>query len=188
MTSSALRSCLALAIAGAVGCSADSGGTSGPGGAGGVGGSGGAGGSAASGGAGGAGGGSGASGASGTGGVGGAGGYGGDEQCATAPTKQECLNCCANTHPEGGPALIAVTSACVCTPAQCGAQCEQTLCADPIVQPAQGDPCSTCFQQTLDPGNSQGCADEIVANCQAMPDCWAPYQCAEDRGCNTKPD
>jgi len=177
-----------LAFAGLAACSDDDDGGGGPGGAGGAGATGGAAGAGGSAGTSGAAGSSGGVGGSTAGAAGADAGFGGDEQCANAPTKQACINCCGNTHPEGAPALLEVTAACICQPAHCATQCAQSLCANPVVQPTPGDACDTCFQQNLDPGNAQGCATEIVTNCQANPDCWAPYKCVEDRGCEAKPD
>jgi hypothetical protein len=183
-----------LALASVAGCSSDDDGGAGAGaaaGSGGSGGSGASGGTGATAGAAGEAGGSSGTGGSGTGGSGGIGGgdggFGSDEQCADAPTQETCHNCCINTHLESRPALLRITADCVCTTAQCGTQCEATLCADPIVQPTPGDACDTCFQSALDPNNANGCAEQIVTACAADTDCNAPFACAEQRGCESKP-
>ncbi len=170
-----------------LGCSSSSGGGGGQS-TGGATGSGGNAGSTSTGGAGGSGGAAGASGSGGTAGGGTGGGFGTDEQCALAPKKQQCINCCDNTHPEGKTALVDITAACICKPAYCQSVCAQSLCATPAVPATSGDACDTCFQQNIDPGNSQGCASEIVSGCQANSDCWAPYQCIDNRGCDSKPE
>jgi len=189
-----------LGLALAAGCGSDESSPgnpagSGPGGSGGVGASGGAGGTGGTMDAGagtggttaGTGGMGGTEGTAGSGGAGGSSGFGSDEQCATAPTRETCNNCCINTHPEGGPALVRLTTECVCKPEHCQSDCADTQCADSPVQAPDGSPCSICIFAAIDPANAEGCVEEVVLACQADVECSAPTTCMQVRGCEGKP-
>jgi hypothetical protein len=180
---------LALGLAAWSGCSSEEGGErrppGGSGGSGGDGGSGGSGATAGSDATGGATGGTNPTGGTGGMATGGSAGFG-DEVCATAPFREQCIYCCDNAHLDARAALATITAECVCQSTQCQSQCATSVCADPPTEP-QGEPCTTCFTNSLDANNAQGCATPIVEACQADSVCAAPFTCVDQRGCEAKP-
>lgn len=102
-------------------------------------------------------------------------------QCAGESTFDACLTCCSNAHPDGSDTFYGSYIDCLCQPANCGLDCDVSLC-DPIAPTQPDAACDACIQAQ---GNS--CQAAVSAACSADPDCIAFDSCVGDSQCATKP-
>jgi hypothetical protein len=115
----------------------------------------------------------------GSGGLAGAGGSGGsaggtsDAQCH-AMTAPKCRQCCGDGHSEGHQAYDTAYTACVCQAANCGSQCQQSVCATPA-NPGPTPSCNSCLGDVT--GATGACAPATVQAACTDPSCAAYITC-----------
>ncbi len=98
--------------------------------------------------------------------------------CSAAQGADACYACCEEKNP-GADIAAEVWFDCACQPAVCGTQCAQTVCSDNPTDPADGDACATCLENS-----AAQCDAQAETACAADAGCTAAMQCMETSQCD----
>lgn len=99
----------------------------------------------------------------------------GDTRCQSL-SRAACHECCKLAHEPALYLIQAATLACVCKPENCQVACNDTWCANPVVDTAS-PACASCVGVIEDAGSNGPCSPALKAACNADDDCAAMTRC-----------
>jgi hypothetical protein len=96
--------------------------------------------------------------------------------CGEATSAASCEACCGSLYAAGMAAFNQYVAACICTPSLCASSCSATYCANPLVVPAETDPCYTCAENA-EYSAAGNCANTVLSACVQSSECKLYAEC-----------